>query len=263
MDLNYDDQSALEDYFKHTFQKKLLLYMPQREKEHLTPATQILEKRRELEEVEKARKAEKEEFRMKMESLAARRDEIEIRENQLKESLLKFDTFIKENDAKLTRARNKANREREAIYQKEHEIDCLLEEKQNLEWQLCKLKHHTTRYDMFHEFLRVVMAEGGGYDEPRAVMTRHKTLTSLLVQLRVKEKLRNAMLEAFRRNMAGFREEMEDVIMRQHNTISKLQKKHELANAKRLHWENEYNQAVTAASEKTMLEGKLRMCTTT
>ena len=32
---------------------------------------------------------------MKMESLAARRDEIEIRENQLKESLLKFDTFIK------------------------------------------------------------------------------------------------------------------------------------------------------------------------
>ena len=35
-------------------------YMPQREKEHLTPATQILEKRRELEEVEKARKAEKE-----------------------------------------------------------------------------------------------------------------------------------------------------------------------------------------------------------
>ena len=35
------------------------------------------------------------EFRMKMESLAARRDEIEIRENQLKESLLKFDTFIK------------------------------------------------------------------------------------------------------------------------------------------------------------------------
>ena len=32
---------------------------------------------------------------MKMESLAARRDEIEVRENQLKESLLKFDTFIK------------------------------------------------------------------------------------------------------------------------------------------------------------------------
>ncbi|KAK7487958.1 hypothetical protein BaRGS_00020859, partial [Batillaria attramentaria] len=89
------DGDLEESYFKHTFQKKLLLYMPQREKEHLTPATQILEKRRELEEVEKARKAEKEEFRMKMESLAARRDEIEMRENQLKESLMKFDTFIK------------------------------------------------------------------------------------------------------------------------------------------------------------------------
>lgn len=32
---------------------------------------------------------------MKMESLASRREETEIRENQLKESLMKFDTFIK------------------------------------------------------------------------------------------------------------------------------------------------------------------------
>ena len=78
-------------------------------------------------------------------------------------------------------------------------------------------------------------------------------------QLRCKEKLRNAMLETFRRNMMSFRDEMEDVIMLQHNTISKLQKDLEVAQAKKLHWENEYNQAVSTASEKTMLEGKLRM----
>ncbi|KAL8576123.1 hypothetical protein ACOMHN_001473 [Nucella lapillus] len=259
MEFRHSDENALGDYFKHTFQKKLLLYMPQREKEHLTPATQILEKRRELEEVEKARKAEKEEFRMKMESLAARRDEIEIRENQLKESLLKFDTFIRENDAKLTRARNKANRERESILQKEDHIDVLKIEKGEMEQKLRLLKEEVDRYAKYHDFLREVMTEGGGYDEPRAVMTRHKTLTTLLVQLRCKEKLRGAVLEAFRRNMSSFREELEDIIMVQHNTISKLQKDLEVAQGQAMFWENEYNQALSTTSEKTMLEGKLRM----
>ena len=78
-------------------------------------------------------------------------------------------------------------------------------------------------------------------------------------QLNCKEKLRSAMLEAFRRNMATFREELEDAIMLQHNTISKLQKDLETSQVKALYWENEYNQALTSASEKTMLEGKLRM----
>lgn len=110
--------------------------MPEREDDHLTPATRLLEKRREMSEVEQALAAQKEvresldsilnfgfanielidiksmifcctsenyfivqlqEFQMKMESLQQRREELERKEYQLKESLLKFDKFLKVN----------------------------------------------------------------------------------------------------------------------------------------------------------------------
>ena len=55
---------------------------------HLT-ATRLLEKRREMAEVESALGAQKDEFQLKMESLTQRREELERKELQLKESLLK------------------------------------------------------------------------------------------------------------------------------------------------------------------------------
>lgn len=61
----------------------------------LTPATRLLEKRREMLEVENGLAQQKEEFAMKMESLAQRRDELARKESQLKESLTKFDKFLK------------------------------------------------------------------------------------------------------------------------------------------------------------------------
>ena len=55
----------------------------------------------------------------------------------------------------------------------------LLMEKNALNDELEKLIQRVERYFKFHDFLRAVMAEGGGYDEPRQVMTRHATLTHL------------------------------------------------------------------------------------
>ena len=88
--------------------------MPARDGEHLTPATKLLEKRREVAEVEQALATQKEvtfvswqrlldsatvtflqEFQMKMETLQQRREELERKEQKLKESLLKFDKFVK------------------------------------------------------------------------------------------------------------------------------------------------------------------------
>ncbi len=87
--------------------------MPEKESNHLTPATRLLEKRREMAEVEQALASQKEvkliiimtkincllfcfqEFQLKMETLQQRRDELERKEQQLKESLLKFDKFLK------------------------------------------------------------------------------------------------------------------------------------------------------------------------
>ena len=57
----------------------------------------------------------------------------------------------------------------------------LLYEKEELQEELNKLMHRVDRFSKYHDFLLAVMTEGGGYDEPRQVMTRHATLTHLLV----------------------------------------------------------------------------------
>jgi chromosome segregation ATPase len=118
--------ASLEDYFRTTFQDKLFIKMPEREEGHLTAATRLLEKRREMNEVEQALNAQKDEYQMKMESLQQRREELERKEYQLKSSLLKFDKFLKENDSKRARALKKATSEQEQSKAKAREIETLV-----------------------------------------------------------------------------------------------------------------------------------------
>lgn len=63
---------------------------------------------------------------MKMESLQQRREELERKEHQLKESLLKFDKFLKENDSKRARAVRKTHDEIELRRTKQRDIDKLV-----------------------------------------------------------------------------------------------------------------------------------------
>ena len=65
---------------------------------------------------------------MKMESLQQRQEELERKECTLKESLLKFDKFLKENDSKRMRAVKKALDEKASKQQKEKEHESLLDE---------------------------------------------------------------------------------------------------------------------------------------
>lgn len=60
---------------------------------------------------------------MKMENLQQRREELERKELQLKDSLLKFDKFLKENDMKRARALKKTKDEQDAVKTKDREID--------------------------------------------------------------------------------------------------------------------------------------------
>jgi hypothetical protein len=104
---------GLDDYFRRTFEQKLLVCVtaervctacvsslagrnvPERDDGHLTAATRLLEKRREMVETQEVLSTQKEEFHVRMEALRQRRLDLERKEYQLKESLIKFDKFLK------------------------------------------------------------------------------------------------------------------------------------------------------------------------
>jgi chromosome segregation ATPase len=80
-----------------------------------------------MQEIDQGLLAQKEEYSSKMESVEQRRADLSRKQKQLKESLEKFDKFLKENDAKKIRAIKKAVEERKIREQKEGEIQKLRE----------------------------------------------------------------------------------------------------------------------------------------
>ena len=131
--------------------------MPERDEKHVSPATRLLEKRRETAEVEHALSAQKEEFSMKMEGLAQRRQELERKEQTLKQSLQKFDRFLKENDNKKLRALKKAKEERVLIGKKEQQIEELKSECKELEIERDQFRKKLEKYTIYQEYLERVL----------------------------------------------------------------------------------------------------------
>ncbi|KAL8611047.1 hypothetical protein ACOMHN_042663 [Nucella lapillus] len=252
---------SLEEYFRTTFEDKLLVKMPEREDDHLTPATRLLEKRREMAEVEQALAAQKEEFQMKMESLQQRREELERKEYQLKESLLKFDKFLKENDSKRARAVKKANDERDLKKQKDKEIEKLSEENQTFSQQKDKLQAKLDKYTVFHRYMEKVLEAGEEFHELRDIIARWDTLTTTHQDLLEREQKNQEIIEKQRQDLMKYMEEKNNEILGYNNKLSGLQTRLDDAQSEAVHWESVWNHIKNTAAKKTLLLGRIKMAT--
>ncbi|KAH6590862.1 hypothetical protein BASA61_005073 [Batrachochytrium salamandrivorans] len=213
----------MEEYFRVNVERKLFIKVPEQEDHDLTPATRLLERRREMLEVETGLQKQKEEFSMKMESLTQRREELARKESQLKDSLLKFDKFLKENDAKRMRALKKSMDERKLREQKELEIGVLKS-------SITDLGDRKDR-------------QGNAVD----IIERART-----AQERT-EKDRQAFLSSS--------EEKNNVILGRNNEVARLQTKLEEVQIKSAKWQAELDQMIKNATQKSLLLGQVKMAT--
>lgn len=252
---------SLEEYFRTTFEDKLLVKMPEREDDHLTPATRLLEKRREMAEVEQALAAQKEEFQMKMESLQQRREELERKEYQLKDSLLKFDKFLKENDSKRARAVKKANDERELKKQKDKEIERVRDETDTHSNQKDKLHTKLERYTIFHQYMDKVLEAGEEFHEIRDIIARWDTLKATHQDLLERDQKNQDRVEKQRQDLMKYMEEKENQVLNYNNQLSGLQTRLDAAQSDAVKWESSWNHIKNTAAKKTLLLGRIKMAT--
>ncbi|XP_039628190.1 coiled-coil domain-containing protein 42 homolog isoform X2 [Polypterus senegalus] len=235
--------------------------MPEREDEHLTPVTRLLEKRREMAEVEQALAAQKEEFQMKMESLQQRREELERKEEQLKESLLKFDRFLKENDSKRSRALKKAQEEKEMARLKDRDIEEL-----NKEIAVLTVKKENThkkveKNAIFWQYLQKVTEKSEKFEEIREILGRFDTLISTQEQLLVRESENQERIENERLWLHQFIEEKNNKILQYNNELATLQSRLDNARSEAIRWESKWNHIQNTAAKKTLLLGQIKMVT--
>lgn len=254
-------QVSLEDYFRTTFEDKLLVKMPEREDDHLTPATRLLEKRREMSEVEQALAAQKEEFQMKMESLQQRREELERKEFQLKESLLKFDKFLKENDSKRARAVKKAHDEKDLKRVKDKEIGRLMEEKRELQGVKDKLVGRLNKHKIYHKFLEKTLETADEFQEIREIIARYETLVATHTDLLDKAHQTQDAVENKKSGLHKFQEEKNNEIMQHNNQLATLQTRLDKAQSEAVKWESVWTHIKNTAAKKTLLLGRVNMAT--
>ncbi|KAK1159917.1 hypothetical protein AOXY_G21371 [Acipenser oxyrinchus oxyrinchus] len=249
----------LEDYFRTVYEDKLLVKMPEREDEYLTPATQLLEKRREMSEVEQALAAQKEEFQMKMESLQQRREELERKEEQLKESLLKFNKFLKENDSKRSRAVKKACDAREMARQKDRDMERLGEEIAVLEAKKERLQRKVEKNAIFWKYLEKVSKKSEKLQEIREMIGRFDTLISTREQLLRKASDNQEKLESQRLELHHFTEDKSTQVLYYNNELAALQGCLDQACSNAVKWESKWNHIQNTAAKKTLLLGQIKM----
>lgn len=249
----------MKDYFRTIFENKLMVKMPEREDEHLTPATKLLEKRREMLEVENALTVEKEEFQLKIESLNQRKQDLEKKEIQLKESVIKFDKFLKENDAKLSRAVKKAEDERELQKVKQKEIERLKEETR----LHTKMKENYIKkvaaYQQFNKFLERTVENSDEFQEIREIIDRYETLTVNYKDLRDIQNENEELVNTKRKDFSEYQDRKNYEILNMNNELSDLQTKLDDAQNRSHKAENEWNHIQSTAAGKTLLIGETRM----
>ncbi|XP_065682767.1 coiled-coil domain-containing protein 42 homolog isoform X1 [Hydra vulgaris] len=250
-----------EEYFKASFEEKLLISMPERADKYLTPATRLLEKRREILEMEQALSTQKEEFQLQMESVKQRREQLDRKKHELKESLLKFDKFLKENDSKRARAIKKMTDEREAKRGKEREIEKLEEEMRQLIKTRDKIQKKAEKYSVCQRYLDKIIEISDEFQELREITARYDTLINTHNELLARENKHQDDIENEKSKLSKFVEKKNNEMLSYNNQLAQLQTELEKEQSNALKWESEWTHIQNTAAKKTLLLGKIKMAT--
>ncbi|KAJ1560222.1 Cilia- and flagella-associated protein 73, partial [Cladochytrium tenue] len=255
-----DTVDYIEEFFRVNVEKKLFIKVPDQEEHDLTPATRLLEKRREMMEVENGLAQQKEDFAMKMESLSQRRDELARKEAQLKESLVKFDKFLKESDAKRNRAIKKAVDEQRTRTQKEVEIVQLKDQQGDL-----SSKKGRSTHIMYQKFLESILETADEFGEVKDILSRFDTLSATNQELLGRARDAQEKTEGDRARLGKIIEacllitEKNNLVLNYNNEIARLQTCLEESKLRTTRQQQEWDAALRSASAKTLLLGQIKM----
>ncbi|CAF1667372.1 unnamed protein product, partial [Adineta ricciae] len=244
--------SFMEDYFRTALSKELTVAPPEREHENLSSTSRLLEKQREVTEAESLLSNQKEEFKLKMQSLKLRREKLSSKEHELRESLATLEKYINELDSKRMRALKRAHDERDLASVKQRDIEKLQAEIDELKRMSIALSRTIFTDDLFQT---VELADE--FQEIRELIDRYTTLHTNKYALLEIQNQREEQLEDLRRKREAFMQKKNNEILTLNNRIGDLQHHHERAEIDARRAENEWHFIQTTAAEKTLELGNV------
>jgi myosin heavy subunit len=226
--------------------------------DHVSPATRLLEKRRQMFEVQEALNSQEEEFGRREDAFRRREEGLRRKDLELQESLIKFNKFLQENESKRNRAKKRFDDERKQCEIKDTEIRRLqeqLNQKYAEEQALTKQVSQNLKYQEFMDNMVANMAKF--FPEVRDILNRHQTLADVSKDLSQKAQEAEVAAERKLREYVAYKKEKENEALNLNNAIAKIsvQVEHTMSETNAL--QLAVDSATLHASEKTLELGQV------
>jgi len=208
--------------------------------EDVSPATRLLEKRRQMFEVQEALETQKEEFARREELFKRREDALRKQDLELQQQLIRFNKFLQENDSKTARAEKKAREEEALRLQKEKEIVKSKIELADLEDKKNEMKAILDKNLVYEKYLTSVLEESDEFQEIGDLLKRYETLKLHHSDLQQRAEEVTQLNDKYRNDLQAYMKEGQDTKLKGHNDIAQYQKQ----------WEHEQLKSLVAGSSR-------------
>ncbi|GMF33649.1 unnamed protein product [Phytophthora lilii] len=228
--------------------------------DHVSPATRLLEKRRQMFEVQEALDAQKEEFARREDAFHRREEGLRKKDLELQESLIKFNKFLQENESKRNRAVKRASDEVKQRMNKEQEVARLQAQLTTLQRESdalgAQVRHHL-KYTRYLELVQEAVPED--YPEVSDLVNRYHTLRETNRDLSRNQITHEEESESRRLEFAAFQKERANEILTFNNRIAALQRALEREEFLGVRLQHETDASLRATTQKTLALGQIIM----
>lgn len=226
--------------------------------DHVSPATRLLEKRRQMFEVQEALNSQKEEFSRREDAFRRREDGLRRKDLELQESLIKFNKFLQENESKRNRALKRTAEEKKQRELKEKEIEKLKIQLATRKKEESLQKQEVERNLKYQDYLdNVVINMSKFFPEITDILNRYKTLRDANISLIEKHKAQEAQNDNMQRDYMNLKKSSENTVLNNTNAIAEKQLVLERQRAYTMREQSEIDKVAMEASEKGLELGQI------
>lgn len=226
--------------------------------DHVSPATRLLEKRRQMFEVQEALNSQKEEFSRREDAFRRREENLRRKDLELQESLIKFNKFLQENESKRNRAMKRIAEEKKQREIKEKEIELLkiqlIQKKKDEMIQKLEVEKNLKYQDYLEN---VVSTMSKFFPEISDILNRYKTLRDANIYLIEKHKTEESQTDLIQRDYVNLKKSSENAVLNNTNAIADKQLVLEQCRLHTMREQVEIEKVTMEASEKGLELGQI------
>lgn len=245
-----------EEAMQQKKQKQVNLSM-----DEVTPSTKLLEKRRQMFEVQECLEHERNRYEKEETKFKEREEGIKRKDSELQERLIRFSKFLQENDLKKARAERKASNEMRLTKQKEAQIaqdKAALEAKHLEKSEKASVLDRNLRYT---RFLEQALEESDEFHEINDLVNRFETLKATNTQLRNHAQRCEQEYERKRSELNEYVKQKTNQILSLTNEVNRLKKQLEACKSNAQDLAEKRDNDLRLSSEKTKDHGQVTMTT--